>query len=133
MKKIRYEYHHWGVIKKNKHSINKEDKSPDTLRLKSKRQEIAKPEKFPFELDGNLNRKVWVSRGPDQSGGVELEANDLVILFRQNKKNRWDVSHSEFNEPSTIWVAERNKQEPRERVELHIKRRGEAIGKPQHC
>ena len=96
--------------------INIRNRRRESLRLIKKRQKITKPSKLRFDLDSNLNRKVWVPRQPDKRGTVEVAAIDLELLFRNNEKNRWSGGYLEFNEQRVSTSTERNRQEFTENV-----------------
>ena len=78
--------------------INKQEKSPETLRLIARRKEITKPGNLRFKFDSSLSRKVWVPRRPNKRGRDEVAEIDLELLFRNNEKNRWGGGYFEFNE-----------------------------------
>ena len=91
-------------------NINKEDKSPEILRLLEKRQEIIEPGNRRLNFDSNLYRKVWVPRRLDKRGRYEVAAVDLELLFRNCGKNRWGGGYFEFNEPKASTSTERKKE-----------------------
>ena len=68
--------------------IKEKDKSPETLRLPEKRQEITKQGNIRFEFNSNLSRKLQVFRRPDKRGGDGEASTGLGLLFRKNKKNQ---------------------------------------------
>ena len=87
-KKFTFENHHCGSNKKVMDIINKKKKSPETVRLIGKRQNITKTETF-----GSFSTATWTERyGFPDDRKEEVAAIDLELLFRNNKKNRWGGS-----------------------------------------
>ena len=56
MEKITYDYHSWRA-NKNENIENNRDRSPATLQLVEKKQEITKPVHLRFKFDCNLKEK----------------------------------------------------------------------------
>ena len=72
--------------------MNKQDKSPEILQSKEKRQDVAKPANLRLKIDSTLNQKVWVPRLPDDRRRDEVVEIDLKILLRNNERSRlWGI------------------------------------------
>ena len=100
-KQFNNEYDHWGAKKKVMNNISKRKKRPETLQLKEKGQEIAKPGNLRFKFDKKFNRKVWVPRRPVKRGRDEVAAINLELLSKNIENNRWWWKFFLFNEPKT--------------------------------
>ena len=57
-KKSAYNSHHCGFNKKTMDIIDKQDKNPETLRLKEKRQKLTKPGNHRFKFESDSNQKM---------------------------------------------------------------------------
>ena len=91
-KQFTYGYHQWGANNKVMDIIDKREKSLVTLRLIGRQPEIVKHGNLRFKFDKIINRKVWVTRRPDERGRHEVVPIHLELLeiwFRNNKKNGW--------------------------------------------
>ena len=88
--------------------INKRKTSSATLWLVERRQKVTKTGTLRFITDCNLNRKMCVSRQPDERRRDEVAAIDLELSFRNNEKNRWGGDYFEFKEPKPSSNRERN-------------------------
>ena len=87
-KKVTYEYKNWRANKEVMDIIKEREKSPGTLQIIEKQQEITKPGNHRVKFDSILNRKVWVPRRPDKKGRDEVAAIDFELGFKNSEKNR---------------------------------------------
>ena len=98
-KKFMCEYHLKRANENIMDITNKRSKSPETLRLVGKQQEITSHVNFRFKSDSILNRKLWVLRGPDKTRRDKVGSIELEVLFRNNKKSRQGGGYSELSIP----------------------------------
>ena len=112
MKQFTYQHYHWGADKKTMDVISKKDKSPETVLLIEKRQEITKHGDLRFKFNTDLNRKVWVPRRSGRGGRDEMAAIDLELLSKNNERNRWGGAYFKLNGLRASSTTERNKQKP---------------------
>ena len=68
--------------------IIKRHKSPETLRLIEKRQEITKCGNLRFKFDSHLNQKVWALKQQDRRGRDEVETIILELMFIKREKKQ---------------------------------------------
>ena len=119
-----YKYHKWGA-NKIMDIINKQSKSPQTLRLTENRLEKTKPGNLQFSFDSNLTRDMWVPRRPDWRRRDEVFAIDLELLFKNKERNKRAIFR--------VQRAERKHECREEPTKIHrnfVKHRGKRSSTP---